>query len=181
MVCRRACVRGVSVVNAGIDRERLAAWLDDAYAMESGLVSILQNHASHLDQVMPSAAQRIREHIGETRTHATRLEQCLAVLGRKPSAIKSTLSSAVGAVEGASTLIFQDHIVKDVLADYAAEQFEVACYTALIAAATRLGFPEISRQCGLNLAEDQAMANWLLDKVPSVIARAATMPAQPPQ
>jgi ferritin-like metal-binding protein YciE len=169
------------VVNVGIDRDQLAAWLDDAYAMESGLVTILQNHAAHLDPVMPSAAQRLREHIAETRTHATRLEQCLAALGRKPSTIKSTISSAIGAVEGASTALFKDHVIKDVLADYASEQFEVACYTAMMAAATRLGFSEITRLCALNLAEDQAMATWLIDKVPTVIARAAAMPAQPRQ
>ena len=162
------------MVNVGIDRERLAAWLDDAYAMESGLIPILQNHAAHLDAEMPSAAQRIREHIAETRTHATRLEQCLHVLNERPSAVKSTIATAIGAVEGASTIMFKDHVVKDVLADYASEQLEVACYTALIAAATRLGFSEITRLCALNLAEDQAMANWLLDKVPAVIARAGT-------
>jgi len=169
------------VVNVGIDRDQLAAWLDDAYAMESGLVGILQTHATQLDQVMPSAAQRLREHIAETRTHATRVEQCLTVLGHKPSAIKSTLSFAIGAAEGASTALFKDHIIKDVLADYAAEQFEVVCYTAMMAAATRLGFSEITRLCALNLAEDQAMASWLIDKVPTVIARAASMPVQPRQ
>lgn len=169
------------MVHGAMDTDQLAGWLDDAYAMESGLVTILQNHASHLEPVIPSVAQRIREHIGETRTHATRVEQCLAVLGRKPSAVKSTISSAIGAVEGASTLLFNDHVVKDVLADYASEQFEVACYTAIMAAATRLGFSEITRLCALTLAEDQAMANWLIDKVPAVIARAAAMPAPPRQ
>jgi ferritin-like metal-binding protein YciE len=169
------------VIQGALDTDRLAEWLDDAYAMETGLVTILQNHAAHLEPVIPSVAQRIREHIAETRTHATRLEQCLTVLGRKPSAIKSTLSSAIGAVEGASTGLFKDHVVKDVLADYASEQFEIACYTAIIAAATRLGFSEITRLCALTLAEDQSMANWLIDKVPAVIARVAAMPAQPRQ
>jgi ferritin-like metal-binding protein YciE len=157
------------------EREQLGNWLDDAYAMESGLVSILQTHADHFDEVMPSIAQRIRQHVAETQTHASRVEQCLRVLNRPPSAVKSALSSAVATIESASTALFADHIVKDVLTDYASEQFEVACYTALVATATRLGFPEIARLCGQNLQEDQAMAAWLLDRVPAVLARAAAV------
>jgi hypothetical protein len=42
-------------------------------------------------------------------------------------------------VEGATTAIFRDQVVKDALAEYASEQFEVACYTALVGAATELG------------------------------------------
>lgn len=148
--------------------EQLVTWLDDAHAMESGLVGILQSHASHFS-AFPGAADRIRQHITETEEHARRLERCLTQLGAVPSGVKSTLSSLMGTIEGASTAIFRDRVAKDVLADYAAEQFEVACYTALVSVALRLGYTDIARLCEENLREDQAMADWLLEQVPDVV------------
>jgi ferritin-like metal-binding protein YciE len=161
------------VAQGPFGKDQLVTWLDDAYAMESGLVSILQNHAGQLDgNNLPVAAHRLRQHIEETRTHAARLQQALAVLGTSPSRIKSMLSSAIGSVEGASTAIFRDHVVKDVLADYASEQFEVACYTALVHAATSLGYAEVADLCQQNLREDLSMAEWLLVEVPTAVGQA---------
>lgn len=152
-------------------RNQLIAWLDDAYAMESGLVGILQNHASHFAEVLPSAARRLQRHIVETQRHAERLHECLERLGTQPSAVKSTLSSVIGSVEGASTAIFRDHLVKEVLADYASEHFEIACYVALVNAATRLEETAVADLCRQNLQEDRAMAGWLLRQIPLVLSQ----------
>ncbi len=122
---------------------------------------------------MPSIAQRLRQHASETQVHAERVVQCLRALGRTPSTAKSVLSSVIGPVEGSSMRLFADHAISDVLVGHASEQFEVACYTAIVAAATRLGYPEIARLCGQNLQEDGAMGKWLLDRVPTVVAHAA--------
>jgi ferritin-like metal-binding protein YciE len=164
------------VATAPRGTEQLVAWLDDAYAMESGLVSILQNHATHFERSLPEAHARVREHITETRRHMERLEQCLRVLNSTPSTTKSTFSSVMGALEGMSTVVFRDELVKDTLADYAAEQFEVACYTALVTAARQCGYPDIASLCEDNLREDQAMATWLLQQVPAVVQREAPVP-----
>jgi ferritin-like metal-binding protein YciE len=100
--------------------------------METGLIPILQNHASHSE-----------------------------------IAFRRTLSSPIGSGEGATTAIFRDQLVKDPLADYASEPFEVACYTALVRAATEFGYDDVARVCTQNLQEDQAMAAWLLPHIPS--------------
>jgi ferritin-like metal-binding protein YciE len=61
----------------------------------------------------------------------------------------------------------------DALADYASEQFEVACYTALVSAATQLGYEDVAVLCRRNLREDEAMAAWLLQQLPAVVSRDA--------
>lgn len=153
-----------------IGTQQLIAWLDDAYAMESGLVSILENHASHFTrEQMPAAARRIQQHVIETQQHAQRMQECLRLLNATPSTIKSTLASLVGTIEGAGTMIFRDQLVKSALTDYASEQFEIACYTALVSIATELGAHEIVNLCKQNLEEDQAMATWLLQQLPGVV------------
>ena len=58
--------------------------------------------------------------------HALRPHSEQALTGRAPW--KRTVSSVIGSVEGATTAMFRDTLVKDALADYASEQFEVACY-----------------------------------------------------
>jgi ferritin-like metal-binding protein YciE len=152
-----------------MSRTQLVAWLDDAYAMETGLIPILQTHAGVFESTLPEAAARIREHISETRKHADRLEQCLRTLGSSPSTAKSTVSAMMGTVEGLSTSIFRDELVKNTLADYGAEQFEVACYVALVTAAMKLGYPDVAHLCEENLKEDEAMALWLKQQLPAAV------------
>jgi ferritin-like metal-binding protein YciE len=152
-----------------MSRSQLVAWLDDAYAMETGLVSILQTHAGSYESTLPETAARLRQHISETRQHADRLEQCLRTLGSAPSTAKSTVSALMGTVEGMSTAIFRDELVKNTLADYGAEQFEVACYTALVSAAMKLGYPDVAHLCEQNLKEDEAMAAWLRQQLPAAV------------
>jgi ferritin-like metal-binding protein YciE len=139
--------------------------------MESGLLGILENHASHFGSRMPNAARRLQQHVVETQQHVQRLTECLRALDAAPSGVKSAVSSVIGSVEGATTAMFRDTLVKDALADYASEQFEVACYTALINAATELGYPDVARLCQQNLNEDRAMAEWLLQQLPAVVSQ----------
>lgn len=55
------------------------------------------------------------------------------------------------------------------LADYAAENFEIASYTALISAAQELGDQEIIRVCQQILRDEQEMASWLQQNLPTLV------------
>ena len=160
------------------NRDLLVRWLNDAYSMEHQLIPVLEHHAKDMKNV-PAAAQRIREHVGETRRHAERLEQCLKRLGTKPSTAKSTLASLMGSAQAISTGMFRDEAVKNALSDYAAEQFEVACYRTLIHAAEREGQPEIAAACAENMREDEAMAQWLDQQLPAAVEHAMQMAGAP--
>jgi ferritin-like metal-binding protein YciE len=150
-------------------KEQLIAWLNDAYSMEQGLIPVLENHAKDAEREMPQAATRIRQHLDETRRHAERVEQCLRQLGASPSTMKSTLGSILGSVQSVSTGMFRDEPIKNALSDYAAEQFEVACYKALVGAARDIGEQTVARACEENMREDENMARWLSDQIPSVV------------
>lgn len=155
----------------------LVRWLNDAYAMEHQLIPVLENHANDLVSSDPSSAQRIRQHIDETRRHAERLDACLRSLGTTPSTTKSTLASVMGSAQAISTGMFRDEAVKNALTDYSAEQFEVACYKALAIAAREQGQSEVARACEENMREDQAMADWLDQQLPSVVRLTIHPPA----
>ena len=150
------------------NRDTLIAWLNDAHAMETQLIPVLRNHADDARDI-PALKQRFEQHISETERHAERVRQAIERLGTSPSTIKSTLGSLMGTVQGMSTGIFSDELVKDALADYAAEQFEVAAYKALIAGAEEIGEPEVARLCRENLREDEDMARFLDQQLPTVV------------
>jgi ferritin-like metal-binding protein YciE len=85
--------------------------------------------------------------------------------------MKSALSTIMGPVQGASTGLFSDALVKDAIADFATEQFEIAAYTALIAASDDLGEIEVTALCRQNLVEEEAMAEFLEEQLPTVVRR----------
>ncbi len=142
-------------------------WLNDAYAMENGLVQVLEKHAKDAEG-HPQVHNRIQEHIEETRRHADRVRESIERLGGDTSTLKTTLANVAGTLQGMSTGAAEDELVKNAIADYAAEQFEVASYRALIAAAEELGDQETVRACQENLREDEEMARWLEQQLPTV-------------
>jgi ferritin-like metal-binding protein YciE len=152
-------------------RDQLIAWLNDAYAMEQGLIPILQKHAGDARELTPQTSARLEQHVTETLLHAERLVRCLRELGAEPSALRSTISFRVGAAESVATSIFRDQQVKAALLDDAAEHFEVGCYHALSTAARQLGYEKVADLSDLNVREDEAMAHWLRSRLAAVVAR----------
>jgi ferritin-like metal-binding protein YciE len=150
------------------ENKQLVAWLNDAYAMEQSLVKVLEHHSKDVAN-FPELHTRFVQHLVETRRHAILLEECLEVLGEKPSAVKKLMGSAMGNVQGMASGIFTDELVKNLLADYSAEHIEIASYHALIAAAKELGHPRIEDLCTEILEEEEAMATWLLNQIPVLI------------
>lgn len=147
--------------------EQFVAWLNSAHAMEVSLAKVLENHANDASE-HPEIQQRIEQHVDATKRHAKRVEDCLQLLGEKPSSTKSIIGNITGMVQGASTGMFKDELVKNFLNDYGAEHFEIACYRSLIAAAEDLGLPEITVICEEILMEEEAMADWIEEKIPEV-------------
>ena len=148
-------------------KDQLITWLNDAYGMEQSLVKVLENHAKDAEDFQEVRAKDL-QHLEETQRHADRVKYCLSLLNETPSTTKSVMSNVMGRVQGASTGMYKDELVKNFLADFASEHFEIACYTSLIAAAHEAGYPEIAEVCREILQDEQAMADWLEQKIPEI-------------
>ena len=147
--------------------EQFTAWLNSAHAMEVSLAQVLENHAKDAKE-FPEIQQRIQQHLEETRRHAKRVEDCLNLLDEKVSTTKSIVGNVTGMVQGMSTGMFRDELVKNFLSDYAAEHFEIASYRSLVTAAQDLNRPEIAVICEEILMEEESMADWIETKIPDV-------------
>jgi len=141
-------------------RDAVIDWLQDAYAMESALEVMLRKQSEN-DQVLHAVRERARIHLDETRQHSERLSRCLEILNSSPSTLKSATGQIIEVGKGFMSKFARDERVKDFLAAYSAEYFEIACYKSLIAGARTAGEREIVPLLEANLREDRAMAEWL--------------------
>lgn len=151
-------------------KDVVLSWLNDAHAMESALVQILEHQVKDAKD-FPTVQSRLEQHLGETRRHAQMVQECVQNLGGSTSSVKSGFASLFGQMQALSTGAAQDEMVKNGLADYAAENFEVASYEALIAAATEIGDTQTASVCRQIMQEDQAMADWLQQNLPTVVTQ----------
>jgi ferritin-like metal-binding protein YciE len=152
----------------GNDREIVVDWLNSAYAMEKGLIPILENHAKDAER-HPSVRARVEQHVDETRRHAELVAGCLEQLGEKPSKVRGALSGMAGTLQSFASGPFKDEEVKNALTDYATEHFEIASYRALSEAARAIGEEGIAQTCEQIMREEQDMANFLEQNLPNTV------------
>src|SRR5581483_12274454 len=119
----------------------------------------------------PQVQSKLEQHLEQTRRHAQLVEGCVEALGSHTSGMKTGMARLLGQMQAVSTGPAQDEMMKNALADYAAENFEVASYTALVDAATVLGEQRVAQVCQQILQEDQEMARWLQQNIPSLTER----------
>jgi ferritin-like metal-binding protein YciE len=153
---------------AKTQKEFLIAWLNDAHAMEKALMKVLDNHIKDAKD-HPQMQQKLQEHHDLAQSQADRLEGCIERLGGSTSMMKDGMGNIMGMLQGISTGAAKDELVKNVLADYAAEHFEIASYRALIAAAEKVGDMETVQVCRQILREEEEMARWLEQHLPMVV------------
>jgi ferritin-like metal-binding protein YciE len=157
---------GASTFMSG--NETLISWLNDAYALEQELISILKNQASDAASY-PHIQARLDQHLEETKRHADVVKDCVERLGGSTSATKAALGKMSAMFAAMGTAAAQDELVKNCLSDYSMEHFEIASYKALIASAEALGHPDIATACRRILSDEQRMAEWLDQTLPSVV------------
>jgi ferritin-like metal-binding protein YciE len=117
---------------------------------------------------MPAAQQKVHEHLELTKNQAERVKDCVERLGHDVSYVKSGIANVLGAVQGMATALAGDKMLKNALGDYAIEYFEIACYKANAVAARELGHEDIAEVCETIMAEEQQMADWLEQQIPTV-------------
>ena len=149
------------------NKQTLVAWLRDAHAMERASVDTLDRLADRLSRY-PDLASRFREHWQVTVGQVERIEKCLKSLGSDTSTFKDLASRFFGIAQAYAVAVVPDESVKDCLAVYTYQHFEIAAYIALGAAALMLEEPDVARMCNDHLEQERAMASWLEQQIPEM-------------
>jgi ferritin-like metal-binding protein YciE len=147
------------------DKALVIAWLNDAYSMEQSITQVLENHAKDAKD-LPDARARIEQHLEATKRHADLVKGMLEEFGETPSTAKSAMSTVMGKVQGMSTGLAKDELIKNALADYSTEHMEIASYTSLATAGRLIGNDRIVQTCQSIIDDERAMASWLEQQIP---------------
>lgn len=148
-------------------REHLQDWLRDAHAMEKQAEKMLRDQAGRLEHY-PELKTRIEQHIQETEEQIDLLEGVIDRANMSTSTVKDMGAKFAAMGQSLGGMFAPDEVVKGGVASYTFEHFEIANYRALILTAEHCGETEIMRVCEKILKQEEAMAKWLEDNLPTV-------------
>ena len=157
-----------------VTRSLFAVGLRNAHAMEKQALSIMRPQVSRIENY-PEVAQRLEEHIRETEGQIERLDELLEGIDESPSSLKDAALSTVGTMATLGHSVAGDEIIKNSLANFAFENYEIAAYNSLIVLAEAGMFNKAIDLLQQNLSQEEAMAAWLEQNLRTVTLRFAQL------
>lgn len=148
--------------------------LKNAHAMENQALSIMKPQVSRIENY-PEIEAQLNLHIAETEEQIERLEAILDSLGEDRSALKDLALSLAGTFAAVGHTVAPDEILKNSMANFAFENFEIAAYKSLIALAEASGNDDAIDDLELSLNEEFDMAEWLDDNIEEVTLQFAEL------
>lgn len=151
--------------------------LKNAHAMENEALAIIEPQVASIKNY-PEVAQRLQQHIDETKGQIERLELLLDRAGSQKSALKDITMGAGGTFAALGHKLAPDEIVKNSFANFAFEHYEIAAYKSLIALALAQDDSDTVSILTASLDEEIAMADWLDTNIEPVTLQFATLSEQ---
>jgi ferritin-like metal-binding protein YciE len=153
---------GKMMTKAETAREIYITGLRNQHAIENQAVELLERQLGRLENY-PEMAARMRSHLQESKDQGRRIEELLAGLNTSHSTLKDMVTSFMGNVAAIGHATASDEVIKNTLANYAFEHYEIAAYQALLAVAEVAGEQSAMSLLVQSLKEEQAMAQWISD------------------
>lgn len=158
--------------------ERLHRYIDDAIAMEAGLLPALKDMAD--EATTDEDRQMFLDHRDVTQRQHDRLVARLKEMGKEPSYLKGVVNK-LGIMGSELVNVVRDKeekAVRNLITAYGAEHVEVASYIALEAAASAVGDTVTAELAHSIRTEEEAMIHRLdarLRSLPSVVMQPVTI------
>ena len=146
-------------------QENYLSWLRDAHAMEKQAEEMLEKMSARLEHY-PDLKSRLQQHIEETRQQQQMLQQVIDRQDTSNSTMKDMMGKVAAMGQAVGGMFASDEVVKGAISGYVFEQFEIACYTSLLAAAKKAGDVASVPAIETILAEEREMADWLIRHIP---------------
>jgi len=145
------------------------AGLRNQHAVENQAIELLERQVGL--ENYPEMRDRMQRHIEESREQARRLEDLLGQHDTSHSAFKDTVMSIIGNLAALGHSTASDEVVKNSLANFAFEHYEIASYSSLLTLAEIAGDTQAHTALNTSLREEKAMAQWLADHLDSTVRR----------
>ncbi len=143
----------------------LIRWLQDAYAMENAVSKILEKHKEDFRGNV-TIQKQLEEHIADSHDQAERLVSCLKDLGTEVSTADSTVASVIELLQSIPAhATGEEKLIKNSMAEYLAEQTEIAVYRKIGSLAGECEKPAIVEMCQYILVQKEEMAELVLENI----------------
>ncbi|WP_147196802.1 DUF892 family protein [Pantoea sp. MBD-2R] len=159
-------------------QENYLAWVKDAHAMEKQAESMLEKMAGRLEHY-PDLKARIEQHIEETRQQQVLVQSVIDRYDTSHSTLKDAVGKLTALGQAMGGMLADDEVVKGAISGYVFENFEIANYTSLIAAAELVGDTEGAKIFAQIREQEVAMADWCLTHLPDVTEQFMVRSAAP--
>jgi ferritin-like metal-binding protein YciE len=148
-------------------RDIMIDWLRDAHAMERASMDNLERQIDHLDHY-PALKTKFQEQLDLTKRQSARIDGQLQSLGADPSTLKDAVTRFAGQAQAMLAGAAKDEVVKQATTTLAYEEWEIANFKALAAAAEHEGEDDICDMFEEMVREKEEMADWLSDNIPAI-------------
>jgi len=157
----------MAVSNSEAARSLFITGLQNAHALEQQASQIIQRQLDRIESY-PDVAERLRQHLDETRTQQGRVEEILSSMNETHSALKDFGAGFMGNMATLAHTPAPDEILKNSFANLAFENYEIAAYTSLIALGEANGASSALTALKQTLKEEQDMAKWVADHLRAI-------------
>jgi len=145
-------------------RDVFIVGLRNQHAVEQQAIELLERQVGRLENY-PEMSERMRRHIGESKEQARRIEEILSGLGTSHSAVKDTVTSLMGNLAALGHSTATDEVLKNTLANFAFEHYEIASYLSLLTLAEATSMDRARTALNESLREEEQMAQWIQDHI----------------
>jgi ferritin-like metal-binding protein YciE len=151
-------------------RDIFIVGLRNQHAVENQAIELLERQVGRLENY-PEMVARMKEHIEESKQQARRIEELLSSFGTSHSALKDTITSVMGNMAALGHSTAPDEVIKNTIANFAFENYEIASYVSLLALADATGHERAKLALNESLREEERMAQWIQDHIAPTVLR----------
>lgn len=151
-------------------RDIMLEWLRDAHAMERASIDNLKRQVDHLEHY-PDIRTKFEQHLELTQVQEDRIDKALDDMGADKSSIKDAITRFAGQAQALLAGAAEDEVVKQATSTLAYEEWEIANFRALAAAAQHEGEVSMASMFEQMAEEKEEMADWLADAIPDITRR----------
>jgi len=144
--------------------------LRNQHAVENQAIELLERQVGRLENY-PEMEERMRRHIEESREQARRLEDLLSQHDTGHSSLKDAAMSFMGSMAALGHSAAPDEVLKNTMANFAFEHFEIASYKTLLTLADLAGHNAGRGPLETSLREEQEMAAWIAEHITPTVRR----------